>query len=88
MSAGLSGSRALAVDDMPTSLHAAARLGAPAEVRREVIVDGLRAAVFESGAGEPCLLLHGYPESHWCWRSVAGALATTRRLHKTVIEPQ
>jgi pimeloyl-ACP methyl ester carboxylesterase len=52
----------------------------PATVRRDVVVDGLRIAVFESGMGEPCLLLHGYPQNHRCWRHVAAALAASHRV--------
>ncbi|MEW6272711.1 MAG: alpha/beta hydrolase [Thermodesulfobacteriota bacterium] len=48
--------------------------------RRDLTVDGARVAVYESGAGEPCLLLHGYPQSHWCWRRVAPALAASHRV--------
>jgi pimeloyl-ACP methyl ester carboxylesterase len=48
--------------------------------RRDVIVGGARVAVWEAGAGEPCLLLHGYPQSHWCWRHVAPALAASQRV--------
>jgi pimeloyl-ACP methyl ester carboxylesterase len=48
--------------------------------RRDVTVDGARVAVWESGAGEPCVLLHGYPQSHWCWRHVAPALAASHRV--------
>ena len=48
--------------------------------RRVLRVDGQRIAVFEAGAGEPCFLLHGYPQSHWCWRGVAARLALTHRV--------
>lgn len=51
-----------------------------AGTRRDLVVDGLRVAVFESGAGEPCVLLHGYPQSHWCWRHVTAALARSHRV--------
>lgn len=49
-------------------------------VRRDHVVDGLRVAVFAGGSGEPCLLLHGYPQDHHCWDHVATALATTHRV--------
>jgi pimeloyl-ACP methyl ester carboxylesterase len=51
-----------------------------AETRRDLVVNGLRVAVFERGDGEPCLLLHGYPQSHWCWRRIVPALADARRV--------
>jgi haloacetate dehalogenase len=37
-------------------------------------------AVFEGGAGEAVLLLHGFPETHECWWHVAPALATSHRV--------
>lgn len=48
--------------------------------RRDLYVDGLRLAVYEAGTGEPILLLHGYPQSHWCWRHIIPALAPTHRV--------
>ncbi len=48
--------------------------------RRDIVVDGQRIAVFETGKGEPCLLLHGYPQSHLCWRKVVPALARSHRV--------
>lgn len=48
--------------------------------RRTLTVDGQRLAVFEAGAGEPCVLLHGYPQDHRCWARVAPALAETHRV--------
>jgi len=48
--------------------------------RRDLVVDGIRVAVFEGGTGEPCLLLHGYPESHRCWRRVVPELSKSRRV--------
>jgi pimeloyl-ACP methyl ester carboxylesterase len=50
------------------------------ERRSDLVVDGLRIAVFERGAGEPCVLLHGYPQDHWCWRHVGAALAASHRV--------
>jgi haloacetate dehalogenase len=32
------------------------------------------------GAGEPVLLLHGYPETHVCWHRIAPALAKRYRV--------
>lgn len=48
--------------------------------RREVVVDGHRVVVVERGGGEPCVLLHGYPQSHWCWRHLVAPLAETHRV--------
>jgi pimeloyl-ACP methyl ester carboxylesterase len=48
--------------------------------RRDVVVDGVRVAVFEAGSGPPVVLLHGYPQSHRCWLRVVPALAQTRRV--------
>jgi haloacetate dehalogenase len=36
-----------------------------------------------AGDGDPVLLLHGFPQTHYCWRAVIPALATSR----TVIAP-
>ncbi len=43
------------------------------------IIDGVRLAYVDVGHGEPCLLLHGYPQSHRCWRHQIEPLAATRR---------
>ncbi len=48
--------------------------------RRVLTVDGQRLAVFEDGAGEACLLLHGYPQDHWCWHHVAADLTRDHRV--------
>lgn len=48
--------------------------------RRTLVVDGQRICVFESGSGEPCFLLHGYPQSHWCWRGIAQRLSLSHRV--------
>ncbi|SKC35113.1 alpha/beta fold hydrolase [Krasilnikoviella flava] len=42
---------------------------------RWVDVDGLAMHVVEQGAGEPVLLLHGFPQHWWEWRGVIGPLA-------------
>jgi haloacetate dehalogenase len=34
----------------------------------------------QSGEGPPLLLLHGFPQTHVCWREVAPALAATHRV--------
>jgi haloacetate dehalogenase len=39
--------------------------------------------VARAGAGPPVLLLHGFPETHYCWRGVIPALARAR----TVVAP-
>jgi haloacetate dehalogenase len=31
-----------------------------------------------AGEGEPVLVLHGFPQTHYCWRAVIPALAETR----------
>src|SRR4051794_25647852 len=36
-----------------------------------------------AGQGAPVVLLHGYPETHYCWRAVAPALAASH----TVVAP-
>src|SRR6478736_9019306 len=36
---------------------------------------GLRSHVATLGAGEPVVLLHGFPEHWWMWREVAPRLA-------------
>lgn len=36
--------------------------------------------VCEGGTGRPVLLLHGFPETHACWRYVAPELARTYRV--------
>jgi len=42
---------------------------------RWVDLPGLRMHVAEAGAGEPVLLLHGFPQHWWEWRHVMGPLA-------------
>ncbi|MBK8459037.1 MAG: alpha/beta hydrolase [Micropruina sp.] len=42
---------------------------------RFVELPGLRVHVAEAGAGEPLILLHGFPEHWWGWRKVIPALA-------------
>jgi pimeloyl-ACP methyl ester carboxylesterase len=41
---------------------------------------GLRAHVAEAGAGEPLVLLHGWPQNWWAWRRVIPALAERFRV--------
>ena len=43
-------------------------------------VDGARIRYVEVGEGEPILLLHGYPQSHRCWRKQIPDLARTHRV--------
>jgi pimeloyl-ACP methyl ester carboxylesterase len=38
-------------------------------------VRGVRLHVAEAGEGEPLVLLHGWPQSRWCWHKVIPALA-------------
>lgn len=50
------------------------------EPRSEVTIDGARLRYVDVGAGEPLVLLHGYPQSSACWRKQIGALAAHRRV--------
>ncbi len=43
-------------------------------------IAGQRLRYVDVGAGEPVLLLHGYPQSHRAWRHQIGPLARTRRV--------
>ncbi len=45
-----------------------------------VEVDGLRLHYREAGAGDPVLLLHGWPTSSYLWRDIIGQLAEERRV--------
>jgi pimeloyl-ACP methyl ester carboxylesterase len=47
---------------------------------RFVEAGGLRVHVAEAGAGEPLLLLHGWPQNWYQWRGVIQRLAGERRL--------
>jgi pimeloyl-ACP methyl ester carboxylesterase len=47
----------------------------PGVQHRFVVLPGLRMHVAEAGAGEPLLLLHGFPQHWWAWRKVLPALA-------------
>ena len=47
---------------------------------RFVDVGGLRVHVAEAGQGEPLVLLHGWPQHWWCWRSVVPLLQDRYRL--------
>jgi len=47
---------------------------------RFVEAGGLRMHVAEAGAGEPLLLLHGWPQHWYEWRGVIQRLADTRRV--------
>ncbi len=47
---------------------------------RFVEVRGLRMHVAEAGAGEPLLLVHGWPQHWYQWRGVMQRLGDTRRL--------
>lgn len=40
-----------------------------------VVVDGVTATYYERGAGEPMVLLHGWPQTSYVWRKVLPALA-------------
>src|SRR3954451_157272 len=45
---------------------------------RGVAVDGTTYRPGVAGTGPPVLLLHGFPETHYCWHRVAPALAAGR----------
>ena len=47
---------------------------------RFVEVRGLRMHVAEAGAGEPLLLVHGWPQHWYQWRGVIQRLGDVRRL--------
>ena len=47
---------------------------------RFVDAGGLRTHVAEAGAGEPLLLVHGWPQHWYEWRGLVAALAGERRL--------
>ncbi len=42
--------------------------------------DGVELAVQLGGAGPALVLLHGFPQNHWCWAEVAPALAQDFRV--------
>ena len=46
---------------------------------RAIDLPGLRMHVAEAGAGDPVLLLHGFPQHWWEWRDVAPRLAERHR---------
>jgi pimeloyl-ACP methyl ester carboxylesterase len=47
---------------------------------REVVARGLRFHVAEAGAGDPVVLVHGWPQHWWMWRHVVPLLAPHARL--------
>jgi pimeloyl-ACP methyl ester carboxylesterase len=47
---------------------------------RTVVARGLRFHVAEAGAGEPLVLVHGWPQHWWMWRHVVPLLAPDARL--------
>jgi pimeloyl-ACP methyl ester carboxylesterase len=47
---------------------------------REVVARGLRFHVAEAGAGNPVVLVHGWPQHWWMWRHVVALLAPHARL--------
>ncbi|WP_159796994.1 alpha/beta fold hydrolase [Puerhibacterium puerhi] len=51
--------------------------------RRVQVADGVALHAAVGGAGDPVVLLHGFPQTHLCWRRVAPALAADH----TVIVP-
>ncbi|MCU1473241.1 alpha/beta fold hydrolase [Amnibacterium sp.] len=63
---------------VPADLDGLPRL--PGVEHRFVRVHDLRMHVAEAGAGEPMLLLHGFPGSWWSWRHVLGPLSERYRV--------
>lgn len=53
---------------------------APEITSRWVEVEGMRLHYLEAGAGEPVLLLHGWPTSSFLWRNVMPAIAARNRV--------
>jgi pimeloyl-ACP methyl ester carboxylesterase len=47
---------------------------------RDVEAGGVRFHIAEAGAGDPVLLLHGWPQNWYCWRKVIPLLAGERRV--------
>jgi pimeloyl-ACP methyl ester carboxylesterase len=69
--------------------HSSGALGAPPDIEgaahRTVTIQSHDAGpldlhVYEAGAGPPVLLLHGWPQTAWCWRYVVPRLADSYRL--------
>lgn len=50
------------------------------ESYKDLTLDGVRVCYLDVGRGEPVLLLHGYPQSHRCWRHQIDDLAQTHRV--------
>ncbi len=48
--------------------------------QRRLELDGVALSYLDTGSGEPVLLLHGYPQSHLCWRHQIGPLAESYRV--------
>ncbi len=46
----------------------------------ELQAAGVRFHIAEAGAGEPVLLVHGWPQNWFCWRKVVPLLARERRV--------
>jgi pimeloyl-ACP methyl ester carboxylesterase len=47
---------------------------------RWVTARGVKFHVAEAGAGDPAVLLHGWPQNWWCWRGVIPLLAEHHRV--------
>ncbi|HEU0023748.1 MAG TPA: alpha/beta hydrolase [Thermoleophilaceae bacterium] len=47
---------------------------------RDVRAAGIRFHVAEAGAGDPVVLLHGWPQHWFCWRRLVPLLASERRV--------
>ncbi|MFC9996629.1 alpha/beta fold hydrolase [Nocardia sp. NPDC127526] len=50
------------------------------EQLKTITADGVRVRYRERGTGDPLILLHGYPQSHACWRHQIEPLAAVRRV--------
>jgi haloacetate dehalogenase len=50
---------------------------------RRIEVDGVGINAALAGSGDPVLLMHGYPQTHFMWRHIAPALAETHSVVAT-----
>ncbi len=55
----------------------------PSWSHHRIEVNGIRLYYLKAGAGEPVVLLHGFPETSYAWRKIIPALAK----HYTVVAP-
>ncbi|WP_280400807.1 alpha/beta fold hydrolase [Nocardia carnea] len=52
----------------------------PGTAMKQTTVDGARLCYAEAGAGDPLVLLHGWPQSHRTWDHQIGPLSARRRV--------